>query len=466
MSVVEFKLPPLNNGCFNNTDPAIRRDAQIKENQDIGEGSEVYPLSEVLSEQQMLGRYVYIIEGKRIVDLEYPRRLFKLDEWKSAHRSSQTTVAIKKDNGKVINKQVETSGLWETAFARQMVDTITFRPGCPRMTFDPAGKSAANTWRAIDRQQGGDPDFFMKHVEYLFGTDAPRFLDWLAHIEQYPGVLPHNGWVHVSPSQGTGRNWLASVLVRIWKGYVAASFDLSRTLSTNFNGSLSQKLLAIVDEINEGVSDKRFDGIDKLKSLVTEEERPLNPKYGHQSMEFNVCRWLLFSNHSTALPLYESDRRWNIVRNDKAPMTPAYYGQLYSALKDPAFIAGVAWMLRTRDISAFNPGAHAVMNEAKRDMVAATKSEADDTMTDIVANHPADVIANSTLGELLNNNVPRSKITPHQRHAVDRAGVRPYGKALRIGTTVIKVSILRNYEFWKQAEPEQIRVELGRGRAV
>jgi hypothetical protein len=463
MSVLEFpSLPPLNNGHFNNTNPAIRRDAQIKENQDIGEGSEEYPLSEVLSEEQMLRRYVYIIEGKRIVDLEYPRRLFKLDEWKSAHRSSLTTVEIKKDDGRVIHKQVETSGLWEKATARKMVDTVTFRPGCERMTTDPHGKSAANTWREIDRQPVVDPvllALFINHVKYLFGTDAPRFLDWLAHIEQYPGVLPHNGWVHVSPSQGTGRNWLASVLVRIWKGYVAASFDLSRTLSTNFNGSLSQKLLAIVDEINEGVSDKRFDGIDKLKSLVTEEERPLNPKYGHQSMEFNVCRWLLFSNHSTALPLYETDRRWNIVRNDKAPMTPAYYGQLYSALKDPAFIAAVAWMLRTRDISAFNPGAHAVMNEAKRDMVAATKSEADDTMADIVANHPADVIANSTLGELLNNNVPRSQMTPSQRHAAHRAGVRPYVKPIK---NVGRVQILRNYEKWKQADSEQIRVELGR----
>lgn len=437
---------------------AKRRQEQIAENVSIGQGSVDHPTSSVLTEGEMIARYVNIIEGKRVLDLEYPRRIFALDEWKSAHKSSWTV--LEDDSNKT--KRVETTNLWEMNRYRKQVDTVTFRPGFNPVTLDPEGKTAANTWRPIKRTvTAGNPSLFLHHVDYLFGAASQRFLDWLAHIEQRPGELPHNGWVHISPLQGTGRNWLASVLCRVWSGYVAASFDLSASLRNGFNGALSQKLLVIVDEINEGGTDARWENAETLKSLMTCEHRRINPKYGHQRVEYNAGRWLIFSNHTSALPLTESDRRFNIARNDNPPMPPEYYAQLYAALNDPGFTAGVAELLGTRDISAFNPGAHAVMNEAKREMVSASRSDADDVLAHLVANHPADVIANSTLGAILTNQL-YGKLTPHHRHAMDRAGVRSYGKAIRLGSGVGKVSILRNHAFWKEATTGQIQAELAK----
>ena len=446
---------------------AKRRQKQLSENLSIGAGSEEYPISTMLTVDEMLTRYVNIIEGKRVVDLEYPRRIFGLDEWKSAHKSSLTVVEDKEKrnlDGTKKTKGVETTKLWEMNPARRQVDTVTFRPDFMPVTVDPEGKSAANTWRAIKRtKEAGDASMFLRHIDYLFGVDAMRFLDWLAHIEQRPGELPHTGWVHVSPMQGTGRNWLASVLCRLWSGYVAASFDLAGTLHSGFNGPLSQKLLAVVDEINEGGTDGRWENAETLKSLVTSEHRHINPKYGHQRLEYNACRWLIFSNHTSALPLTERDRRFHIVRNDNPPMPSEYYKQLYAALKEPGFIAGVAELLRTRDLSAFNPGDHAVMNDAKREMVAASRSEADDAIAHLVAYHPSDVIANSALGAMLTNQFA-GKMTAHHKHALERAGVRPYQKAIRLGTVVSKVSILRNHSFWKEASTHQIQDELNKVR--
>ncbi len=446
-----------------NDEAAKRRQDQISENLSIGEGTTDYPLSIVLTEGEMLARYVNIIEGKRVVDLEHPRRIFGLDEWKSAHKSSRTVQEDPKNfnlDGSVKTKSIDTAKLWEMNPARRQVDAVTFRPGYKPVTLDPEGKSAANTWRPIIRTEiGGDASLFISHIEYLFSVDAPRFLDWLAHIEQCPGILPHTGWVHISPMQGTGRNWIASVLCRLWSGYVATSFDLAGTLRTGFNGPLSQKLLAVVDEINEGGTDGRWESAETLKSLITSEHRHINPKYGHQRLEYNACRWLIFSNHTSALPITERDRRFNIVRNENPPMPPQYYAQLYAALKDPGFIAGVAELLRTRDISTFNPGAHAVMNDAKREMVAASRSDVDDLIAHLVADHPADVIANSTLGALLTNQIS-GKMTAHHRHALECAGVRPWGNAIRVGSVVSKVSILRNHSIWKDAATWQIQAEL------
>jgi primase-polymerase (primpol)-like protein len=447
------------------TDEQKRRREQIEENLRIGEGTEEHPSSSVLTEDEMLARYVNIIEGKRVVDLDHPRRIFALDEWKSAHKSSRTVLEVEgeyKPDGTPKTKSHETTRLWEMNPARKQVDTVTFRPGSNRVTVDPDGKTAANTWRPIERTPAlGDGSLFDLHVSYLFGADAPRFLDWLAHIEQRPGELPHAGWVHISPMQGTGRNWLASVLCRLWRGHVAASFDLAGTLRTGFNGPLSQKLLAVVDEIDEGGQNARWENAEVLKSLVTAEHRHINPKYGHQRVEYNACRWLIFSNHTSALPLTERDRRFNIVRNDNPPMPAEYYGQLYAALKDPRFIASVAWTLRTRDVSTFNPGSHAVMNEAKRELVGASRSDADDIIAHLVADHPADVIANSTLGAMLTNQ-PFGKLTPHHRHALERAGVRPYEKPIWLGSRSARVSILRNHSVWKEAAPHQIQAEIAK----
>jgi primase-polymerase (primpol)-like protein len=444
---------------------AKRRQEQIAENIRIGEGSEQYPSSSVLTEAEMLARYVNVVEGKRVIDLEHPRRIFSLDEWKSAHKSSRAVLEDKRNfnlDGSNKTKSVETTKLWEMNPDRKQVDTVTFRPGFNPVTVDPEGKSAANTWRSIERgATAGDSSLFDLHVTYLFGADAPRFLDWLAHIEQRPGELPHTGWVHISPLQGTGRNWLSSVLCRLWRGYVASSFDLAGTLRTGFNGPLSQKLLAVVDEIDEGGANARWENAEVLKSLVTAEHRHINPKYGHQRLEYNACRWLIFSNHTSALPLTEKDRRFNVVRNDNPPMLPEYYARLYAALKDPAFIASVGWKLRTLDISAFNPGAHAVMNEAKLALVGSSRSDADDLIAHLVTEHTADVIANSTLGAMLTNQ-PFGKMTSHHRHALERAGVQPYGKSIRLGSSVTKVSILRNHSLWKTAEAHQIQAELNK----
>jgi primase-polymerase (primpol)-like protein len=445
-------------------DKVQRRQEQVEENLRIGDGSDVLPPSGKITLDEMINRYAYVIDGKQVIDLEAPQRLFVLDEWKSAFKASRTEAEVERSynssDGTPKTKNCETSKLWEMNPQRLQVDTVTFRPGFKLLTQDPQGRQAVNTWKPIERSAtAGDPSLFLNHVEYLFGPDAPRLLDWLAHIEQRPGELPHSGWVHISPSQGTGRNWLASVLCRLWSGYVAANFDLSGTLRTGFNGSLSRKLLAVVDEINEGGSNARWENAETLKSLITSEHRRINPKYGHERVEYNVCRWLIFSNHTSALPLNESDRRFNVVRNDAAPMSSDYYKTIYAALRDREFIKAVAQLLRTRDISSFNPGEHAALSEAKRELIAASRSETDETLIQLVASCPSDVIPSSTLGALLTG-VIGGKVTPAHRRAIERAGIRAHGVRIRVGINSTRVCILRNHPRWKEADPRQIRAEL------
>ncbi len=70
-----------------------------------------------------------------------------------------------------------------------------------------------------------------------------------------------------------------SVLTRLWAGYVAASLDLVGIFDGGFNGRMSRKLLAIVEEINKG-GNTSYRHPQTLRQLVTAEHREINPNTG------------------------------------------------------------------------------------------------------------------------------------------------------------------------------------------
>jgi hypothetical protein len=97
------------------------------------------------------------------------------------------------------------------------------------------------------------------------------------------------------------------------------------------------------------------------------------------------------------------------------------------------------------------------MTEAKREMIGASKTESDDIIGDLLATYTSDVITSAALAAALNNG---QHLKAHHRHALDRAGVRAYGKPMRHNGKLVKVSVLRNWERWKDANVESIQLEL------
>ena len=335
------------------------------------------------------------------------------------------------------------------------------------MLVDPDGKLAVNSWRPFDRSlKVGDPQaagvgLFLDHVEFLFSEDAPRFLDWLAHIEQVPGVLPHTAWLHIAAHFGMGRNWLASVLARVWAGSVAANLDLVDMFKSSFNDQLSRKVLAVVDEIREGGRDTQWEHSEKLKSTITEEVRRINPKYGLKSTEYNACRWLLFSNHQSAIPLENGDRRIEVVSTDASPKPPEYYARLYNALASREFIAAVAEFLGQRDISGFNPGAHARNTQAKQAATKASQTPMMETCLLLVEHWPSDFITAGQLFDVMSGGRMDGMLTAAHRRTLEQAGIHPWGKPVKIDGKATRVSVLRNRAHWLQhGAADEVRKEL------
>jgi hypothetical protein len=448
-----------------------RRLRQRKEDQLIAEGHErrdVFPTTRMWSEAEMVDRFVFVCDGSVVVDRLAPRVALSLGDFRNQTAASQTMTVVPGKSGSKRHVKIPTATLWLHHSDRKEVQAITFNPDTGEFTFSPEGKAAINTWTSLKFPTPPEnwmqlAAFFESHVRWLWGQDADVFFDWLGHLAQRPGELPSFGWLHISKAHGMGRNWIAGVLGRVFQGFTALGFDLSGMLNTGFNGTLGEKILVVVDEINEGASGKMYQNAQTLKRIITEETRVINPKYGRQRTEFNVCRWLILSNSSTALPLEDEDRRFWVVRCDDKPKEAEYYETLYTLKKDQAFIGSVAKWLTMRDLSGFNSGQRPPMTAAKKALLDRTRSEAEQLLMDIVANWPVDIITNKELNELLGDDMPKRHAL---RHLLDRAGIVKVGqwksKTNYLFNGKITAYAVRRSEVWKDASATVLRTEIDR----
>jgi hypothetical protein len=247
-------------------------------------------------------------------------------------------------------------------------------------------------------------------------------------------------------------------------GYTALAFNLSGTLRSGYNGLLSGKMLAVVDEIDEGSGNRKYQIQQELKQLVTEETRTINPKFGRQHVEWNACRWLIFSNSTTALPLEDDDRRFWVVQCHQGPKDGEYYSRLYGLKDDPAFIASVAAYLLQRNIANFKQGQRAPMTDAKAELLERTRPPEEQVLHDVVQRWPVDVISNEELQHLMGDDPLTGA---GLRYALERAGITKVGVwkntatafSGRVRTTAYAV---RNWESWKKATQSALRAEVAR----
>lgn len=434
-----------------------RRRAQIERDRIIGAGTDTPQPNPIMSLEEMLSELVFIEDGSEVGFLSHPRRVVKLADLKTSLAGSITMVEDAKGNPRA-KKTLE---LWADNPEKMVVHGKTFQPGHGTLAKDPNGKDCLNSWRPIKRDESafdaGLYAVFVDHVEYLLGEDAPRLLDWLAHIEQRPGELPHTGWCLISKTPGTGRGWLSSVLARVWRGHVAVGVDLPGILDGGYTGILSQKLLVTVDELREASGTGRHHAAQRLKSIITESERKINPKYGRESLEPNCARWLMFSNHIGALPIENDDRRIEVVRCDAKPKTEDHYTRLYGMLSNARFIESVAVGLARRDISAFNPGAHAKRTEARQAMVDAGKTEWQLAVEEMFEESARDVVTKEEIRSLVDS-VRIGSTEAQLAHIIEDAGGEILRKRQKMGRREYFV-VIRNHERWREMSPAALRAE-------
>lgn len=422
-----------------------QRERQIRENAVLGRAIPARPTTPVMTLREMFKNFVYLRTHQLVANRETKTVL--------AASAARSDLAASKT--RVGKKDAPTFSLWMSETDRTTVDVPSWHPGEAELFHANSdtglgGNLAFNTWRGLPEYQAPD-DWeervkpFAEHVEYLVPIEGERrrFMQWLAHMVQKPGELPHSYYCLIARTHGIGRNWLASALTRVLPGYVTPSVDLGRLLSSGFNGMLSQKLLAIVDEAHEVVEGgRKYENAKVLRRIITEEYRRVNPKYAPEHTEKNCLRWLMFSNYEDPLPIEDEDRRGIFIENPSIAREEAYYVRLYAKLDDPAFIASVRHHLQTLDIRDFNPGERAPRNEMKQRVIDAGKSELDRAVEAFISAWPGWFVLIRDVRHHVIEYVGNSEFKdPHLNYALRRAGVSE-GRVFKLDGRSERVSVI------------------------
>lgn len=417
--------------------PDKRREQQLAENIRIGEGDDESVLPVIMNLEAMVKSLVYIGEHHAVAHIG-TGRVRKTAAAKDEYAASKHSYV---DPETRQEKHTSAFKAWLSSDTRLTVDEVTWRPNAGPICRPAEGYgSAFNTWRGLaalpcpdDWSQRVQP--WIDHVGWLCGDPglAHRFMQWLAHIVQRPEQLPHTCYLHVTPTTGIGRNWMGSVLCRVLRGNVAAGVDLGKVLDGKFNGRLSQKLLAIVDEVREGGNAAtQHARAEKFKSIINEEHRDIDRKYGVQSVEVNCCRWLMFSQHLDALPFDNGDRRVIVINNPTVRRSPGYYQELYGRLSDQLFIGSVRKYLAELDIAEFNPSAPAPMTDAKKQALEVMASDVDFAVAEFVERWNSPVATREHIKEYVGGNISEA----HLHHVLMRQGIVTLGRRVRLDTGV------------------------------
>ncbi|MFB1490763.1 MAG: primase-helicase family protein [Thiocapsa sp. C3-sup] len=173
---------------------------------------------------------------------------------------------------------------------------------------------------------------------------------WLARMFQKPQERGHTVIV-LKFGEGTGKNIIIDILVRAFGDHASLAVK-SDDLVGKFNDHLATSVLVFANEAVWGGS-KDQEGV--LKSLITDEDLPVERKYVPKYRVRNCVHLIMASNNDWVAPVGLDDRRFLILDvSEHRKGDTAYFKRLAEHIDNGGQEAFIDHLLKL-DIGDFNP---------------------------------------------------------------------------------------------------------------
>ena len=178
-------------------------------------------------------------------------------------------------------------------------------------------------------------------------------LNWFAYILQHPEDRNRIA-LHIVSEQGIGKNILTNAICK----YLGNEFSKTNlqidSVIGQYTGDIDNKLLVVINELNRDNKD-----MDRLKSIITEDDISINKKYGSKYTAKNTASYIFLSNHTDTKIISNGDRRFTYIRSYGKPLDDSEYKDMCmpgtaGLLKDEYQNDFINYLL-ARDLKDFNP---------------------------------------------------------------------------------------------------------------
>ena len=277
-------------------------------------------------------------------------------------------------------------------------DKIIYLPNAPEL-FDLNGVPCANGYDpesppSIPAVMGrGDLDaveLVKQHLVMIL--TEPNAVDtmiaWMAHNVQRPGVKIR--WAPlIKGIEGDGKTVLGKIMSYVM-GHVNVGTVSPTVLATQFTGWADGRCVNVLEEIRM-VGHNRHDILNMVKPYITNDVVTIHPKGVNEYTAPNTVNYIAFTNHSDALPLEETDRRWWVQFTpfvDQAQLAekagPEYFKRLHNAIEKHA--GGLRrWLMEYEIPTWFEANGQAPKSAAKSQMVSLNTSDAELAIRELIA---------------------------------------------------------------------------------
>jgi hypothetical protein len=268
------------------------------------------------------------------------------------------------------------------------VDRLAYMPAEDTF-FSMNGKKCVNTFRDRDipempekpsKAERRAMELVIQHLQHLIPNDRDRQI-FMSHMAYPIKTMKRSRWaVLIQGTEGDGKTTLAKIMA-LCLGPTNVNLMNAKTVEATHNSWAEGYLYTVLNEIKMH-GHNRFDIINQIKPLITDDTVEIHAKYKSPYLTVNTTSYMLMTNFADGMPITDNDRRYFVIRSrwqtkeeieEFLSDNPGYFERLHDAMDEyPGAIRKLFYDLELHP--EFNPQGRAPNSSAKDYTIAMTRS--------------------------------------------------------------------------------------------